>query len=114
MASLQQQVGALVRYHRERAGLTQPQLAERIDRQFGAISRIERGESAPTFKALSAIAAVLGVEVRDLFGSSQYAAIEGRSDVLAHIFNQLTSLSQDDLAWVAGVIDAAISGKVAK
>ncbi|MBI1686787.1 helix-turn-helix domain-containing protein [Caulobacter hibisci] len=114
MASLQQQVGALVRYHRERAGLTQPQLAERIDRQFGAISRIERGESAPTFKTLSAIAAVLGIEVRDLFGSGGYAAGDGRADLLAHMFDQLTSLPHDELPWIAGIIEAAISGKTAK
>ena len=49
---------------REKAGLTQAQLAERCGVDQADISRIERGSTSPTTKTLQRIADALGAEVR--------------------------------------------------
>lgn len=49
---------------REKAGLTQAQLAERCGVNQADISRIERGSTNPTSKTLQRIAEALGAEVR--------------------------------------------------
>lgn len=85
MATLEVQVGALIRYHRRAAGLKQARLAEIIEMQIGSLSRIERGKSAPSFATLTKIAQALGVEVRDFFEVGNFAAREGRDDPLAEI-----------------------------
>jgi len=52
---------------REKAGLTQEQLAERVGTSKASISRWETGERDPTAKVLAAIAYALDREVADLF-----------------------------------------------
>ncbi|NIA70418.1 helix-turn-helix transcriptional regulator [Pelagibius litoralis] len=50
--ALAREVGLLVRALRKRRGLTQADLAERIDRSETAVRAIERGASAPSFVTL--------------------------------------------------------------
>jgi transcriptional regulator with XRE-family HTH domain len=108
MASLEEQVGAQVRHHRKLADLTQAQLAERINRQTGAITRIETGESAPSFETLAGLAVALGVEVRDFFGSGAFAAAEGRDDPLVGIIEKLTRLSEVELRTIDELVGVAL------
>jgi transcriptional regulator with XRE-family HTH domain len=108
MASLEEQVGALVRHHRKLAGLTQAQLAERIGRQTGAVTRIETGEAAPTFETLSSLARALGVQVRDLFGIGSHAVSDDSSDPLISIVSRLAPLTADELSSVDEMIGAAL------
>jgi transcriptional regulator with XRE-family HTH domain len=49
---------------RERRGLTQSQLAQRCGLDQGDVSRIERGSTSPTVRALQLIAAALDADVR--------------------------------------------------
>jgi ribosome-binding protein aMBF1 (putative translation factor) len=49
---------------RERAGLTQVELAERCGVDQGDISRIERGSTSPTARTLQRIATALDADVR--------------------------------------------------
>lgn len=56
---------------------------------------MERGETAPSFKTLSRIAAALGVEVRDFFGIDDFAAREGRDDPLAAILILVSSATPE-------------------
>lgn len=111
MSSLEEQVGALVRHHRERANLTQGELAELIDRQVGSVSRIERGESAPSFETLSKMAEVLKVDVRDFFGIGAFAAKDGRDDPLVSVIDRLSHLSDDDVDWADQLLALALSRK---
>lgn len=85
MATLEVQVGALIRHHRRQAGLTQPKLAELVEMQVGSLSRIERGVAAPSFATLSKLALALSVEVRDFFEIGNYAVRDGREDALSEI-----------------------------
>lgn len=108
MASLEEQVGSLVRHHRKIAGLTQAQLAERIGRQTGALTRIETGGAAPSFETLARLARELGVEIRDFFGTGVHAVAEEASDPLVGIINRLASLTADELTSVEIIIDASL------
>jgi transcriptional regulator with XRE-family HTH domain len=63
---------ALPRTFRRNAGITQAELAARINRTGEAISNIERGKSQPTLETLIAIAETLEVPLRDFFLSSGF------------------------------------------
>ena len=99
----------MVRHHRERAGMTQAQLAERIDKSVQLVGRIERGAAAPSFETLGQMAAVLNVEVRELFGAGDFAA--GRDGPLAALVNSVAALDQGDLEWLRQLVDVALSRK---
>jgi transcriptional regulator with XRE-family HTH domain len=114
MASLEEQVGALVRHHRKLAGLTQAQLAEQIGRQTGAVTRIETGEAAPTFETLSSLALALGVEIRDFFGVGSHPVRDERNDPLVSIIAKLSPLTADELSSVDEMVGAALRIKKAR
>lgn len=115
MSELRTQVGSLVRHHRESAGLTQAELADRTDRSVQLIGSIERGSSAPSFETLEAIALALDVQVRDLFGVGDFAAGRGRaSGALGNLVNRVASLDTDDIEWVVQLVDLALSRKASR
>lgn len=60
--------GALIRSHREQAGLSQRRLAERINRSASWISTIETGKSQPSLTSLKQIADVLQIPLTHLLG----------------------------------------------
>ena len=97
MSKLEEQFGEMLRYHRKRAGLSQAQLAEKIGRQPNAVQRLESGDAAPTFDTLERLADALDVDVRELFGTGEYAARSGRDDPLNAIFRLLVGLKDRDL-----------------
>lgn len=109
MATLRRQVGALVRHHRERAGLTQTDLAERINKSLETISGVERGKTAPSFDTLSDLSVALGVPVRDFFGAGDFAAEAGRNDPLVRLVNRISGLPAGDLEWLDRVVAAALT-----
>lgn len=59
--------GARVQSLREARGMTQEQLAERIDRSVDTISNIERGANSTRIETAGRIAEVLGVSLPELF-----------------------------------------------
>lgn len=60
-------MGAKIRQYRERAGLTQKQLAAAVGVDASAVSYWEGGQTAPTMNNLVKIAAVLNCKPGDLF-----------------------------------------------
>ena len=67
MTELLDQLGRRLKELRASAGLTQAQLAERVQLSDEFISRLERGIKAASVTTLERIAGALGVHVRDLF-----------------------------------------------
>jgi transcriptional regulator with XRE-family HTH domain len=114
MATLEEQLGAMVRHHRLSAGLSQQELADRIGRTSVTVSRIETGKSATTFDVLSSLANALEVEVRDLFGVGEFAAREGRDDPLVGIVADLSTLTKDELTSVAAIVSSVLKFKTDK
>lgn len=108
MSKVEEQFGAFLRRHRKRAGLSQAQLAERIERQTNAVQRLESGETAPTFETLVRLSNALEVDIRDFFGIEHYAAQADRSDPLNGIVKQLLGLSDEELEAVDELIAAGL------
>ncbi len=61
--------GRRLAYLRHQANLRQRDLAERCCLSVQAVSKWERGLSCPDILILDEIAAILGVEVKDLFST---------------------------------------------
>ena len=61
-----EQIGDLIKKARTAAGLTQPQLAEKIGVTQSSISLWEKGHREPALHQLRAIATALGVPIRTL------------------------------------------------
>ena len=111
MATLAEQFGAMVRHHRERSGMSQQELGDKVDRTAVTVGRIERGESATTIESLDSFATALGVSVRDLFGVGEFEAREGREDAMVDIVRKLAPLDEDQLKIVGELIDVALKLK---
>lgn len=60
-------MGNRIRELREKAGLSQEALSEKVNMSPNAISRIELGQSDARSSSLTAIADVLGVPIEDLY-----------------------------------------------
>ena len=101
----------MVRHHRERAGLTQSDLAERANKSLDTVGKIERGSVAPSFETLSDFSRVLDVPVREFFGAGSYAAEAGRSDPLVRLVDRLSGLDKDDLEWIDRLVSTALARK---
>ena len=59
-------IGSNIAFYRKQAGLTQAQLAERLNYSDKAVSKWERGESVPDVVTLVQLAEQFGVTVNDL------------------------------------------------
>lgn len=111
MASLREQVGGLIRHHRDRANLKQGELAERMGLAQETISRMERGLIAPGFDTLADFATALNVDVRDFFEVGDFVVREGREDPLVRVVARLTELSDEDVEWIDKLVATALSRK---
>ena len=60
--------GDVLRHHREMKGLTQPELAERIEGSEINIRTLERGASAPAMVTFMLLAEALDMDPRDMLG----------------------------------------------
>jgi len=67
MPQLKEQFGKRLQQLRTDAGLTQEQLAAKIDLSIESISNIERGIHGPKFENLEKIAKVLKIPVKEMF-----------------------------------------------
>lgn len=101
----------MVRHHRERAGLTQGDVAEKINKSLETVGSIERGKAAPSFDTLSDLSEALGVPVREFFGAGSYAAEAGRNDALVRLVDRVSGLDADDLDWVDRLVATALARK---
>lgn len=63
-----QDMGVRVRALRQKKGLTQEELAEKVNVHYGYIGEIERGEKNLTIEILERIIHVLGVTLDEFFG----------------------------------------------
>lgn len=110
MVDLRTRFGRLVKSHRVRAGLTQEALAERANISTDMISKIEGGSSGARFAVISQIANALEVDPAELFTPNLPAGQLQRA-TLTDIVSRLGSLSDGDLRWLNGVIEAALRPK---
>ncbi len=96
-------LGKRIKFYRERAGLTQAQLAELIGKSNHHITQIERGLSLPSLPMFYDISKVLGVSTDCFFAdddklSAQYALVEEA--------RRLDECSHDDLVRALDILNA--------
>ncbi|MEI9418823.1 helix-turn-helix domain-containing protein [Mesorhizobium sp. Cs1321R2N1] len=107
MEDLRRRFGRLVMTHRKRAGYTQEQLAERAGVSIDTISKIEIGATGARFPMIEKIAAALEVDPAELF-SPEIPSGALRRGPLLELMTRLAALSENDLQWLKGVIEAAL------
>lgn len=67
MLILQERLAKIIRTRRLDMGLSQEELAEKIDKSTSFIGQVERGECFPKFETLQALVACLGIDANELF-----------------------------------------------
>jgi len=110
MDDLRRRFGRLVVAHRKRVGYTQEQLAEQAGVSIDTISKIEIGATGARFPMIEKIATALGVDPAELFSPEIPSGALHRGPLL-HITTRLAALSDSDLRWISGVIDAVLRNK---
>jgi len=91
MADLRELLGKNVRRLREERGLTQAQLAEATGRSTDMISRLERGDAAPSMETVGVLADVLNVDAAELFGGR---AVAGEERIDLQLLKQISGMAQ--------------------
>jgi len=105
--TLREIFGANVRHYRLAKDLKQHQLAEAIDKSDGTISKLERGEAAPSFDSIEQIAAALDVPEVVLFATTPMSVPTGeRGKLLQRIHVQLAKLNNAELARAVKMLKA--------
>ena len=90
---------------RKQRGMTQEEVAERLQIGMEAVSRMERGIVVPTIVRLAELAQIFGCELTDLLRETSSRPLE-QAVRLAH---QLEQLTDDDRQWVTDTMTALMS-----
>lgn len=104
MLDLRKRFGRLVSAHRRQQQMTQDQLAECADLSVDMISRIEAGKSGASFATIDKLATALKVDPAEFF-SAKSALTRPR---ITKIVTRLARLTDDDLKWLDGVLEAVL------
>jgi len=99
MAGIKKRLGVRISQLRMKAGMTQAKLAEKSNLSIDSISRIERGDRAPSLESLESIAMALGVEPSKLLnfrGKELKALAEGPQECL-ELWNLLKDKKRDQI-----------------
>ncbi len=97
--------GQSTAYQRQQQGMTQEEVAERLQIGMEAVSRMERGIVVPTIVRLAELAQIFGCELTDLLRETSSRPLE-QAVRLAH---QLEQLTDDDRQWVTDTMTALMS-----
>ena len=101
-----QSIGQCIAKRRVEAGLTQDEVAARLDIGKEAISRMERGLTIPTVLRLAELAEIYGCGI-----DAMVIETSGRSsDQAEHIATLLSTLSKKDRAMVVDVVERICEG----
>ena len=95
------EIGKQLKYFRQKAGLTQAELAEKININEKHISKIESGIHFPTFDNFIKILDVLNIKLKDLDTSEKKLCSKSR-EKLFRIINQS---SDKDIEFYTSVIE---------
>lgn len=98
-------IGKNIRKHRNRLGLTQEILAEKINVSIPHISRMENGSAKPSLQTLVDICNVLDVSIDNLMQDSIPTAKPGVSSRLDEI---LAGCSAEEIDMIADVAEAIL------
>lgn len=107
---LAQRVGATIAGRRKRLGLTQAELAERLEIGQESLSRMEQGIISPKFSRLPSLAAALGCSVPELFRAASGDAA-GRASAIADLLRPLPPEGQEAIVAIVEEIVQVMQGR---
>ena len=100
---IRESFGYAVKVRREGLGLTQEDLAERLDVATKTISRFERGATLPSLVTLQRLGQMLKAPVAELLAESSQAADDQAGVIAAWI----SGLRDDEREYVMGLVKDA-------
>lgn len=108
--NLKNRVASRIKTIRKLRGLTQEQLAERIDRTVFAISQLERARSLPSFETLERLSAALDVPVKEFFddGSEAEGMTSHRLTLTTAIADRVRMMADDEIETTLRMIEAVL------
>lgn len=92
-----QRLGARIRDARKAAGLSQEDLAERVDLSIESVSRAERGSITPTIWTLLRFAKALRLDLAELAGAEPTKRVVRRRPQLERAIRLIEDLDDDAL-----------------
>ena len=104
MIKIQSYLGSQLRVFRDMRGLSQIELAERINVSKETIGKVERGAAAPSFRTLDKLCRELRISPRSLFPDSDYKTGRVASTALEKLVIQAAKLSDDEINWLLELI----------
>ena len=105
MQVLQKFVGSQVRVFRDRKGISQIELAERISVSKETIGKIERGAAAPSFRTLDKLCRELRISPRSLFPAERNETGEAASTALEKLVTKASQMTDAEIEWVLSLIE---------
>ncbi len=99
---IETRIGIRVADLRRAVGLTQEEMAEKVRVTPGTISRLERGFSLPSIKALAKIAETLNAELKDLFDFQEKPTAKDKA--LETLLVALKRLETDEIELIHEII----------
>jgi transcriptional regulator with XRE-family HTH domain len=111
MVDLRRRFGLLVAANRRRRGMTQERLAEAAGISADMVAKIEIGASGARFPVIERLAGALDVDPAELFTAEMPSGLIKRGAFL-EISTRLAGLSGADLAWMSGIVEAALAPKI--
>jgi transcriptional regulator with XRE-family HTH domain len=111
MAGIKKKLGVRISKLRLEAGMTQAKLAEKSNLSIDSISRIERGDRAPSLESLEKIAEALGIDPAELlnFKGKEFKALaEGPQECL-ELWNLLKNKKRDQIKKIYDIAKIVLS-----
>lgn len=105
--ALKRQIAANIVYYRKKAGLTQAELAQRLNYSDKAVSKWERAESMPDVVTLVLLAQVLGVTPAQLTGITEDEPLPPEPAPLGHSLShkrQIIAAMVSILVWSVALL----------
>ena len=102
---LSKQVGLTIAKYRQQSGLTQNEVAEKLNIGYEAVSRMERGIVMPTVERLVELAEIFNCEAADLLTQSSNRV----EDQSAQIKSLLSDLGEQDRLLLLDIITKLVN-----
>lgn len=104
-SQLSKQVGLTIAKYRQQSGLTQNEVAEKLNIGYEAVSRMERGIVMPTVERLVELAEIFDCEAADLLTQSSNRV----EDQSAQIKSLLSDLGEQDRLLLLDIITKLVN-----
>lgn len=99
--TLNKHIGETIAKYRQDAGLTQNDVAEKLEIGYEAVSRMERGVVMPTVERLVELAEIFNCEAADLLTKSSNRT----EDQAVQIHGMLSTLEENDRKLILQIVE---------